>query len=260
MRNSRNLSFDDMDGYESKRNSFFALKDDGDKAIIRFYHDNGDDIEKLPVHTVTVGDRKVKVACLRMPGESEDNCPLCSDGSLVSPRMFIKVLVYEPDASGMYTKRPTLQIWERGNGFRKKMQSIINRYASNKPLMDTVFEIERCGKKGEQGTTYEIYPVNDFNADECPIPDDIEDFTALGTIVKDKSYEEMEEYLETGEFPKVDDKKQSNTRESRNTRKVEENEEETPVNEYPTGRRATGSRTVEDNAPVREMRRPARRI
>ena len=204
-RNSRNMSFDQMDAYEGKRTKFFSLKNDGDTAIVRFYHDTGDDIQKLPVHTVMVGERKIKVACLRMPDEPEDNCPLCEAGELVSPKMFIKILVYSPDKSGMYTLKPELQVWERGKSFRKQLQSLINRYAANKPLMNTVFEIERCGEKGSNKTTYQIYKADEIGADECLLPnkDDIEDFDALGTIVKDKTYDEMNEYLETGEFPKT---------------------------------------------------------
>jgi len=219
-RNSRNMSFDQMDGYEGRRTKFFNLEDDGARAIIRFYHVNGDDIQKLPVHSVFVGERKMKVACLRMPDEPEDNCPLCEAGELVSPKMFIKILVYSPDKSGMYTLKPELQIWERGKSFRKQLQSLINRYAANKPLMNTVFEIERCGKKGDNKTTYQIYKADELGPDECllPDPDEIEDFDALGTIVKDKTFDEMQEYLETGEFPK----KEKNTEKS--DRRVETSE------------------------------------
>lgn len=258
----KNLSFDEMDNYggSGKRIPFFGLKDDGDRAMVRIYHENGDDIQKLPVHTISVGERKLKVLCLRNPGDNEDECPLCASGSLVSPRMFIKLLVYTPDKSGFYTGKPTLQIWERGRSFRKQLQSLINRYASNKPLMDTVFEIERCGKAGDTQTTYQFYKA-ELEPDECPLPgpDEINDVDAVGTLVAEKSFEDLQIYVETGNLPKSESTESSRTRNAsaRSERAAETEPEST---EYPTGRRASGVRTVEDSNPNREMRRPSRRV
>ena len=172
---ARQLSFDEMERVSNvKRAQYFGLADDGDKAIVRFYHTNGDDIEKIAVHRVDIGDRKgIPVACIRELDGAVADCPLCENGSPVSARMYLKILVYEKDNEGYYTKLPQLTIWERGSGFRKTMQSLINRYASNgKALMDTIFEIERSGKKGDQKTQYNIYKVDDLEPDECPLPTD----------------------------------------------------------------------------------------
>ena len=258
---AKTISFDDMENYSAfKRTPFFNLADDGDKAVVRFYHTTGDDIEKIPIHTVTVGDKTLKVACLRAPNEPAEVCPLCEEGSLVSPRMYIKVLVYTPDKAGYYTTAPELQIWERGKGFRKQIQSIINRYASgNKALMDTVFEIERSGKKGDTKTIYNIYKMDELNADECPLPEpeDMEEFNALGTIVADKSEDDMVEYLNTGKFPQTEKSDNAQpTRQTRGSRVVEDTEdEEEQVAARPTGRRV--SQSVEPTANMRP-RRPSR--
>jgi hypothetical protein len=253
---AKSISFDEMENYAAyKRTPFFNLADDGDRAVVRFYHNNGDDIEKIPVHTVTVGDKTVKVACLRSPDESVDVCPLCEEGNLVSPRMYIKVLVYKQDEAGYYTRKPELQVWERGKGFRKQIQSIINRYASgNKSLMDTVFEIERSGKKGDTKTMYNIYKMDELEDNECILPeeDEIEDFSALGSLVADKTENELIEYLNTGKFPQAEVKKESSSRS-----RVQENEddEEIQTPARPTGRRV--SQTSQESSAV-AGRRPRR--
>lgn len=258
---AKTISFDEMENYSAfKRTPFFGLADDGDKAVVRFYHTNGDDIEKIPVHTVTVGDKTLKVACLRAPNEPADVCPLCDEGNLVSPRMYIKVLVYTPDKAGYYTTAPELQIWERGKGFRKQIQSIINRYASgNKALMDTVFEIERSGKKGDTKTIYNIYKMDELDPTECPLPepDELEEFNALGTIVADKTEDDMNEYLNTGKFPQVEKSQASSSaRQNRASRIVEqeEDEEEQPI-ARPTGRRVS---QIQESSVSTRPRRPSR--
>lgn len=255
---AKSISFDEMENYSSyKRTPFFNLADDGDRAVVRFYHNNGDDIEKIPVHTVTVGDKTIKVACLRAPDEPVDVCPLCEEGNLVSPRMYIKVLVYKPDEAGYYTKKPELQVWERGKGFRKQIQSLINRYASgNKSLMDTVFEIERSGKKGDTKTMYNIYKMDELESNECILPeeDEIEDFSALGSLVADKTDSEMIEFVNTGKFPQADERKEAATKSRQRIADVDY-EEDTQQAARPTGRRISQStEEVSSGAPRRPRR------
>lgn len=258
---ARTLSFDEMDKYQgnSNRLEFFSLADDGDKAVVRFYHTNGDDIEKLAVHRVKVGNNNFEsaIACIREPGEAVDNCPLCENGNQVSARMYLKVLVYEQDKDGYYTQKPKLTIWERGSGFRKQIQSIINRYASgNKSLMDTVFEIERNGKKGDTKTQYQIYKVDDLEKDECPLPgDDFEDVCILGTLVQDRTYDELTYFLDNDEFPPQDSRKSDRAdKPSRNRASDEE-----AVDDKPTGRRSRVTEEVEeDEAPSQPRPRRSR--
>ena len=270
---ARTLSFDEMEqvGNNSRKAEFFGLSDHGDKAIVRFYHVNGDDIEKLAVHRVKVGDegRTVAVACLREPGESVESCPLCENGTTISARMYLKVLVYEKDKQGYYTKMPKLAIWERGSGFRKQIQSLINRYASgDKALMDTIFEIERDGKKGDQKTQYHIYKVDDLESDECPIPneEDIEDFNAFGTIVQDRDFDEMNYYIDNNEFPPKENNKQSKERNtergSRNRNVENDSDDEEVQEEKPTGRRPRlkDSSSDDETTPSSRPRRTSSRF
>ena len=245
------ISIDDMERYSGNQSrvSFFKLADDGDKAVVRFAHDGMSDIEALAIHTVKVDGVDRKVSCLRGRDDPMSACPFCEEGLDTSSRMYLKVLVYEPVASGenkgLYLNPPTLQIWEKGAGFKKQLQSFINRYAGNgKKLIDTIVEIERNGKKGDTKTQYMMYPVTDLDDDECPIPDEIEDYSALGTIVMDKSFDEMNEYLDSGEFPKSE-KKESREEVKRNR--------DTQTTETRT-RRGAEDTVKEEAAPVRRRR------
>ena len=258
---ARTLSFDEMEkiGSTGKRIPFFGLEDNGDKAVVRFYHINGDDIEKLAVHRVKVGDegRTVAVACLREPGQSESECPLCEVGNNVSARMYLKVLVYEKDKEGYYTKKPELKIWERGKGFGKQIQSLINRYSGNgKALMDTIFEIERDGKKGDQKTQYHIYKVDDLESDECPLPaeDDFDDIEVLGNLVQDRDFDEMNYYLDNEEFPPREQKSEST--QSNEVVRRRESRDTSENDSTPVQRR---HRNTEEQAEQPATARPRRR-
>lgn len=234
------ISVEDIDKYGNGNGTeFFKLADDGDKAVVRFYHKNLSDVEALAVHTINVDGRDRKISCLRDYDEPKSKCPLCSEGNFISTRLYITLLVYEPEKSGenkgLYLSQPSVQIWERGAGFKKQLQSIINRYCSDgKDLVNTVFEIERMGKKGDTNTQYGIYPVTEIDDDECPIPENVERPVALGTIVLDKNADEINEFLETGKFA---EKKQSTSTAGTSSRRNSQPAAEEP--EQPIRRRRT---------------------
>lgn len=276
------IDWNDADKYAGSRSSFFALADDGDKAVVRFYHKDMRDMDVIPVHRVEVDKRSRNVGCLRSPDSAKNSCPFCEAGLPVSVRAYLRLLVYSPDKDGYYTGKPECMIWERGASMRKQISSLINRYGKN-GFMNKVFEIERCGKKGDQKTTYQIYPVDDLEDDECPIPaeDELDFPDVMEGIVMDKSFEDMEYFLENEEFPKEDDKParnergtrgERNTREERNTRterkarneepEEDEEEEEAPEEqeEMPTGRRRRNSEPQDDVDDEPEPPRRRRRI
>ena len=272
------IDWDDVDRYGNSKSSFFSLADDGDKAIVRFYHKDLKDMDVIPVHRVEVDKRDRNVMCLRGPDDSKSVCPFCEAGMGVSVRVYLRLLVYTPDRDGYYTTKPECMIWERGAAMRKQLSSLINRYGKN-GFMNKVFEIERCGKKGDQKTTYQIYPVDDLEEDECVIPDSDElSFPNVTEgIVLDKSYEDMEYYLENEEFPKEegntrnrnsstgsrDTRTTRSERTQRNNRQEDELEEEdTPEDEeeMPTGRRRRTSDLPQEDDEANETHRRRRRI
>lgn len=181
------FNFNNADNYGGNGNggSFFTLKDDKDTARVRFLYKTIDDIEGYAVHRVQVGDKERYVNCLREYNEPLEKCPFCSAQIKVVPRLFLKL--YNEDAG-------ECQIWERSKAYFQRIGSLASRY---NPLCNEVVEIERSGKKGDMHTTYEFYPIenSEINLNDYEISE------PLGTIILDKSADEMQEYLDCGDFP-----------------------------------------------------------
>lgn len=178
------FTINDYENYGGGSSNYFSLKDNGDTAKIRFLYNDINDVEGVPVHQVQVDGKTVDIACLRTYDEPIDNCPLCKAGYRVIPRLYIPVF----DEDAQETK-----IWTRGRTFFKKLSSLCSRY---NPLVSTVFEVERVGKKGDTNTTYETYPVE---TDDLIITD-FPDINPEEFCFEDKTAEEMIKYLETGMF------------------------------------------------------------
>ena len=179
------FGFNDADNYgQSNSGSFFTLRDDKDTARVRFMYRTIDDVQGNVVHQVEIGDKHRYVNCLRAYNEPLDKCPLCAAQYKQLPKLFLKV--YNEDAG-------EVQIWERGKTYFQKMASLASRY---NPLCDEVIEIERNGKKGDMKTSYEFYPIENsqFDLDSVDMPE------ALGTIILDKTADEMNDYLSIGDF------------------------------------------------------------
>ena len=169
--------------------SYFSLKNDKDVARVRFMYGGIDDVEGYAVHQIDIGDRKRYVNCLRNYNDPIDMCPFCSAKKPQYAKLFVPL--YDVDEE-------RVKIWERGKKFFDKISSICARYAHGSDLVNHEFEIERNGKAGSTQTTYEIYEVSkdDTTLEDLPdIP------PVLGGMVLDKTAEEMEYYLQNGDFP-----------------------------------------------------------
>ena len=183
--------YDEVDNYGGQGGSgFFYLKEDKEVATVRFMYNGIDDVEGMSVHAIEINDKKRYVNCLRNYNDPIDVCPFCRAKMFTSAKLFVPI--YEEETGNV-------KIWERGKKFFGKISSICARYP------DTVshkFEIERNGKKGDTSTTYEIYEVgkDDITLEDLPdLP------VILGGLVLDKSAEDMEYYLQEGEFPSDND-------------------------------------------------------
>ena len=178
------VKFDEMEKYSVKGgNNWFSLKDDGDVAKVRFLFDSLDELP-ITVHDVKVGENYRTVACLRDYEDPIHKCPLCESGNQAKVKLFIP-LYDERDES--------IKFWQRPKSFGTKIASAFARY---KDFPSHLFEIERHGKAGDRGTTYELFEVDSDNKG-------LKDFElkdAIGTVVMSKTAEEMNEYLETGDF------------------------------------------------------------
>lgn len=225
------FSYEDADKYGNSggRGAFFQLKDDGDKAYVHLLGDSMNDFPGYAVHRVPIGDSQRYVNCLREAGEPAEVCPFCAEGrndpeiSKVYAKLFIPL--YNIDAD-------EVQLWERGKAFFKKLSSYI---AHTPNASKAVTEIERVGKKGDTKTDYNLYEQRgeDDGFDIANVQDDIPE--VLGTVILDKTSEDMEYYLKRGEFPE-----NSSKNDERPTRR-DRREEERPT------RRTPSRRSVEDD-------------
>lgn len=160
---------------------YFTLKDDGDTAEVRFLYDqaDGSDMDYYLVHEVMIEGKKKYVNCLAVDEEGrmhQDDCPLCKSGNKPKEKLFLQ-LYDENDKK--------LKVWERGQQFVAKIVSFINRYNS---LVAQPFEIERRGKKGDQKTTYELFPCEKDNATLNDFP---EKQNIIGTLVIEANKDDM---------------------------------------------------------------------
>mgnify|MGYP007069837558 CR=1 FL=1 len=178
---------------------FFTLKNDGDVAKVRFCYNSIDDVEGLSVHRVKVGKRDDGkdifryVNCLRDYNQPLDDCPFCRESIPVQAKLFIPL--YD-------VKNNTIKTWERGKNFFSKITSLVSRYPDT---VTRVFEIERNGEKGDMQTTYEIYLSDEEPEKGLKVSDLGELPQIVGGIVLDKTVDDMEYYLEEGQFPPTDD-------------------------------------------------------
>lgn len=213
------VNLNDVDNYKSNSGaSFFGLENDKDVATVRLCHSDASDIEIIACHQIEVDGKKRKVSCLRSYNDPVLACPLCAAGIPLQIRYFVHLLQYEKTFDELF-KNPQKKVWERGRTFQKEILGLAGRY---NPLWKTAFEIERQGKKGDQTTKYGIYPMN-YTLEELPITDeDLENDSVLGTIVLEKTADELDYFLNNGEFPN----NQSNNGASNNN--------DTPFKEEPT--------------------------
>jgi hypothetical protein len=208
---------------------FFSIANDKEVKQVRLMYNTIDDVEGMSVHKVKVGEKERYVNCLREYNDPVDTCPFCREGLKTQARLFIPIYNIDED---------TAQIWDKGKTMFQKITSLCNRYTNKDTnLVNNVFEIERNGKPKDMKTTYEFYNID---CDDTELEDLPESPKIFGGLVLDKSAEDMEYYLEEGQFPPTDDAEdeQPRRRESRTAERSSSRERET--------RRTPASRRKED--------------
>lgn len=222
---------DEADNYGGQGGGgYFSLKDDGDVARVRFCYNTLDDVEGYAVHEVEIDGRKRYVECIREYNQPISECPFCEAHIPQRAKLFIPLYDMDEDK---------IKVWERGKKFFAQISSLCSRYTnSDTDLVNNVFEIERQGKKGSTSTTYGIYQVDkdDTAIEDLPDSDDIKTITER--IVLQKSFDDMNCYLDTGEFPPEEEEEVQPRRGARRER-----EEEPPARRGGNERRNTGRRT-----------------
>lgn len=244
---------------------FFKLENNHDKAIVRLMHENYDDFSRRPIHQVSHSDYKYGVAvnCLRRDSEPESVCPLCSCGlpynkvSKRRKRLYIEFLVYKiMDKHNKvlqdFSKNPKRLVWERDRSFDDKVFSLSSRF---NPLCDTVFQVERFGEKGSTDTSYDIYSI-DVNPADYPfeLPEKV--YNPDNVQVLDKSFDELNYYIENGDFPPVDRVEEDNPPQNNQVaRRADVRQQSSPVSENNSQQRAV--RGVNNSQPIQRAEAPA---
>ena len=204
------FSMNEVENYGGSGGSgFFRLQNNHDTATVRFLYNSVDDVEGYAVHEVEVNGKKRYVNCLRAYNEPKDKCPFCREGKPQRAKLFIPVY-NENDGQA--------QIWERGKKMFAKLSSLFSKY-NKSSIVSQMFDIERIGEAGSTDTDYQIYRV-DEPADDATL-EDFEVPQILGRFVLDKSADDMEYYLEEGQFPPEDDDEQVKPRNNNHSRRAE---------------------------------------
>ena len=196
------ISFNDIStssNNEGYRVNFFSLKNDNDEAIVRIMHDSTDSFEIYNTHQIQLGSRYRRINCLRTPHDPLEVCPFCNSGTPIKQRIFVHMIQYVRDDNGNIV--PQAVIWERAASFARDLKDKIDNYG---PLSDCIFKIKRHGAAGYLQTTYSIdyFPAGMNNPSLYPKIDNIFDnYSALGSVVMDKSADEINVFINTGEFP-----------------------------------------------------------
>lgn len=179
----------------------FALKNDGDEAIVRFMHDDVASFDIVTTHSVTINGKFRSVNCLRGPRDPMENCPLCATGANTQNVMFIHLIEYIRDDQGNIV--PVPKVWSRSLSYATRIKSLINEYG---PLSQCLFKIHRNGAAGSRDTSYDILfaPDRIYPSQNYPIPEGVFDnYSATGTIVLDKSFDDLTTFVNTGRMPEA---------------------------------------------------------
>ena len=202
-----NLSYDFLDDQREQGNyknsvGFFSLKNDGDDALVRILHNSVDDFDMLSCHTLEMDGKFKKINCLRGAREPVNKCPLCeAQVGKLTQKIFIHLIQYTKDEQGNIVALP--KIWERSISYARTLKGLIDEYG---PLERCIFKIRRQGTRGDMQTTYSIlfqnpsiYPEDKFPIDKSAF----EHYSALGTFVMNKSYEDCVSFVREGKFPET---------------------------------------------------------
>ena len=187
-------------GNNTNQVGFFNLKNDGEEAVVRIMVDSIEDMEILTTHDINVEGRFRQISCLRDPRDPMENCPFCAKGDNVKQTVFIKMLQYENTPNGVEVK-PV--VWQRNaNTYAFRIKGYLDNYG---PLSSILCKIVRHGARGDMKTTYDIMPnlnPTQFPQESYPIKADaFKNYSALGSIVLDKTKEEINTFISTGKFP-----------------------------------------------------------
>lgn len=184
---------------------FFALKPN-ESAIVRILVNSVDDLDIHTVHNVVTPQWQYgkRMNCIREATDPIDACPLCAAGKPLMQQLYIKMIHYVADPQTNQINAVPV-IWERGvNNKSFGARALLAMIETFGPLSNILCKITRTGEKLE--TQYQfmpnlpahVYPENLYPA---TIPEAFNNYSAIGTMVLNKTAEEYSTFLATGNFP-----------------------------------------------------------
>lgn len=179
----------------SGRSELFKLKEDKESAIVRFLVKSHEDIELIIAHTIPFNGQKRSINCLRNFDDPIDACPLCERGEQLIKQVYIPLMVYVPGASGYTAKK---MVWSGGITLKKFIDPNLAEYGD---LSGYVFKLVRSGVANSTSVSYSIFPQSPETAAKCATVSTEPNQSMLGSLVLDKTYDEIMYYLEKGSFP-----------------------------------------------------------
>lgn len=183
---------------KERKVGYFKLKD-GEEALVRLVYSSPKEFEIATVHEVKIKESFRRVLCLRDAREPVEKCPLCASGSQVKARFFMKLIRYVVDEFGKVTGA-FAEVANLPKKYSDTVNSLIVEYGD---LKDQVFKIKRTGS--DKDTTYTFMYANPVKYSEAN--GFVKDFSAFDDFdlahhsYLEKTKEDMEEFLQTGEFP-----------------------------------------------------------
>ena len=247
------VNLNDLDKYNSGSNDnkvkWLRLTDDKDTVQVRIMLEDVEDLNDYiyVTHKVTVGAKakfpNVHINCLREYKDPVEKCPFCESGIAASVRVFLPVYNIEEDE---------VMFFDRPRSIIGKIQGLMGRY---KDFPSHIFEIERNGEAGDKGTTYEFYEVDD---DDVTLDDLPEIPQVLGSAVLDKTFDDMEYFVQEGAFPSTSEDKPVKRRASSKRRQDEDEDTEEEDVPFKEDEEEEKPRRSESRRPTKE--RSSRRV
>jgi cytochrome c556 len=195
---------------------YFSLKNDGDEAIVKFPYSSPEEFDMATVHKIQVKDKYRTISCLRNGHEPIDKCPLCANGEKLLTKFYVKLVEYTKDETGKVIAKA--KVWERPAGFTATIKSLIDEYGD---LKDQIFKIKRTGTGLD--TRYNVFFANPaiYKKELGYTNDALKDFDDLQLnhhSYMERSKEDIEVFLKTGDFPKFN----SNNTENKSIKKEDD--------------------------------------
>jgi len=177
-------------GDQPRANVSFMALGDGDEAIVRLAPLDWNEI--IYFHNETDDWKSRKIACNRTDFKDPlDKCPFCAKKMPLKSRYYVKMIHYTRDENGEVVA--TEKVWDAPTRY---VSVLVDREEEYGPVQDMIFKMKRTGSG--QTTTYDFLPMMSkiYNDDVYKKNfGGLENFKALGTLVKELSVDEMKEIL-----------------------------------------------------------------